>query len=146
MGERYAVKTFIMMPPTVYGRGTGWFKTQSHQIPILIRNAIKTGYAEHVAAGSAESGFVHVADLAHLFECLIVNCLAGQDAPFGRHGYYFSSVESHKWTEVTGLIAKAGVALGILQSDTARSINLQEAGEKFADGNVELAEQCFGSM
>ncbi|RAL16954.1 uncharacterized protein BO97DRAFT_79967 [Aspergillus homomorphus CBS 101889] len=44
-GERLGVKAYIIVPPLVYGRGSGWFKKQSHQIPTLIRNAIATGYA-----------------------------------------------------------------------------------------------------
>ncbi|KAJ5604633.1 NAD dependent epimerase/dehydratase [Penicillium lagena] len=144
-GESANVKTYIVMPPSVYGRGDGWFKRQSHQIPTLIRNAITTGYSEHLNAGTTNSGHVHVADLSSLYALLLEKILSGVDVPFGRNGYYFSSTGSHSWLDVTTQIGKIGFNLGALQSATPRSISLEEAAVKLADGDTQFAEACFSS-
>ncbi|PYH83053.1 NAD dependent epimerase/dehydratase [Aspergillus uvarum CBS 121591] len=143
--ESLGVKAYVVMPPLVYGRGSGWFKNQSHQIPALIRNAIASGYAEHVDTGEAKLGHVHVEDLARLYVTLVARILSGEEIPFGRNGYYFANTGSHKWVDVTSRIGKAGFDLGVLRSASPRSISLRDAAEKLADGNVGYAEACFAS-
>ncbi|PYI30019.1 NAD dependent epimerase/dehydratase [Aspergillus indologenus CBS 114.80] len=143
--ESLGVKAYVVMPPLVYGRGSGWFKDQSHQIPTLIRNAIASGYAEHVDTGEAKLGHVHVEDLARLYVTLVARILSGEEIPFGRNGYYFANTGSHKWVDVTSRIGKAGYDLGVLKSASPRSISLKDAAEKLADGDVGYAEACFAS-
>ncbi|KAJ5089150.1 NAD dependent epimerase/dehydratase [Penicillium argentinense] len=144
-GELCQVKTYIVMPPTVYGRGTGFFRTQSHQIPTLIRNALKTGYAEHVETGVARLGHVHVEDLARLYALLVSKVVEGASIVSGRHGYYFADTGYHLWSEVTSEIGKVGHELGVLKSPMPRAISLEDAAHKFADGDVKYAEACFAS-
>ncbi|PLB49935.1 NAD dependent epimerase/dehydratase [Aspergillus steynii IBT 23096] len=144
-GHRFASKTYIIMPPTVYGNGTGMFKKQSHQIPTLIRSAIKVGYSEYIGSGEAELGHVHVTDLARLFVLLVAKVSAGETAPSGQQGIYFANTGTHRWVDVAGVIAKVGFELGVLKSAVPRSISLEEGGQKFADGDVGFAEACFAS-
>ncbi|KAI9043183.1 NAD dependent epimerase/dehydratase [Aspergillus affinis] len=144
-GIRFNVKTYIVMPPTVYGNGTGLFKKQSHQIPTLIRSAIKSGHAEYIGTGEYQLGHVHVTDLARLFSLLATKVVAGETAPSGRQGYYFTNTGNHQWVGVANLIGKAGFGMGVLQSPVPRSISLEEGAVKFADGDVKFAEACFAS-
>ncbi|KAK1142352.1 hypothetical protein N8T08_007904 [Aspergillus melleus] len=144
-GIRFNVKTYIVMPPTVYGHGTGWFKKQSHQIPTLIRSAMKSGHAEYIGTGEVQLGHVHVTDLARLFGLLATKVVAGETVPSGRQGYYFTNSGSHTWLDVATLIGKAGFDLGVLESPLPRSISLEEGAVRFADGDVKFAEACFAS-
>ncbi|OJK04582.1 hypothetical protein ASPACDRAFT_38142 [Aspergillus aculeatus ATCC 16872] len=143
--ESLGVKAYVVMPPLVYGRGSGWFKKQSHQIPTLIRNAIASGFAEHVDTGEAQLGHVHVEDLARLYVTLVARILSGEEIPYGQNGYYFANTGSHKWLDVTTRIGKAGHDMGVLKSASPRSISLEDAAEKLADGDLGYAEACFAS-
>ncbi|KAJ5524238.1 NAD dependent epimerase/dehydratase [Penicillium frequentans] len=145
LGEALNVKTYISMPPTVYGRGTGWFKTQSHQVPNLIQNAIRSRCAEHIGSGLARTGLVHVVDLARLFALLVTKVLEGQPIPNGKDGYYFSNAGDTNWLEVTTLIGRVGFELGALDTPQPRSISLEVAAEKIGEGDVGFTETCFAS-
>lgn len=133
------------MPPTVYGRGTGWFRTQSHQVPTLIRNALRSRCAEHVDSGLSRSGHVHVIDLARLFALLVTKVLDGEPVPSGREGFYFSNTGDNTWLDVTTLVGKVGFELGALDTPEPRSISLAVAAEKIGDGDEDYAEACFAS-
>lgn len=133
------------MPPTVYGRGTGWFKTQSHQVPKLIQNAIRLRCAEHIGSGLARTGLVHVVDLARLFALLVTKVLESQPIPNGKDGIYFSNAGDTTWLDVTTMIGKVGFELGALDTPEPRSISLEVAAEKIGEGDVRFTETCFAS-
>ncbi|OJJ74970.1 hypothetical protein ASPBRDRAFT_205022 [Aspergillus brasiliensis CBS 101740] len=144
-GEKFDVKPYIIMPPTVYGTGTGLFKRQSHQIPTVIRSALKSGYAEYIGTGQAKLGHVHVTDLARLFGLLAAKIVTGEAVSSGKQGYYFANTGSYKWIDAATLIGEAGFDSGLLKSPIPRSISLEEGAQKFADGDVAFAEACFAS-
>ena len=95
-GLDFGVKTYIIMPPTIYGIGTGHFNQQSIQIPAMIRSALKTKQAEVLGDGKASWDHVHVVDLANFYECAVQKLLAGEDLPSGRKGIYFAANGHHK--------------------------------------------------
>lgn len=133
------------MPPTVWGRGTGFFKQSSHQIPLLVRNAVNAKRAEYVADGLSGIGHVHVADLATLFELVLARAVADPALPAGRKGYFFANTGRHTWKEVAERIGKIGYELGVLDSAEAFSIDLTEATPKFADGDEAHIERILAS-
>lgn len=142
-GEETGVRTYIIMPPLVYGRGEGLFNKSSQQIPTLIRNAIKAGRAEYIAPSSI--GHVHVADLASLFETVLAQALVDEKLPTGRNGFFFSESGEHTWAEVAELIAKAGARLGALKSDEPVLVTLGEAAGGLAGGDEGFTESIFAS-
>lgn len=52
--EKSGVKPYLMMPPTVYGKGLGLFKTQSIQLPFTIRHTTNTGLPEYIGDGRGQ--------------------------------------------------------------------------------------------
>ncbi|KAF5489037.1 Uncharacterized protein CGCS363_v012707 [Colletotrichum siamense] len=126
-GERTGVTTYIMMPPTIYGRGKGYFNQGSMQIPSIIRGSIKAGVPLHVGDGTCRLGHVHVTDLALLYELVLSKILAGDHIPSGRKGIYFSNTGSHNWLDIARGVGKAGVKLGALKSAEPKSVSLEEA-------------------
>ncbi|KAK2026332.1 NAD dependent epimerase/dehydratase [Colletotrichum zoysiae] len=144
-GEKTGVKTYIMMPPTIYGRGTGLFNQGSIQIPSIIRGAIKAGVSEYVGDGKACLGHVHVTDLALLYELVLKKVLSAEEIPFGRRGIYFSNTGSHNWREIAEHVGKAGVALGALKSAEPRSVTLEEAASKWLKATPQVAEMNYAS-
>lgn len=140
--EKTGVKAYLMMPPTIYGRGLGLFKTQSIQIPFTVRHTIDAGHPEYIGDGSGTVGYVHIADLASLYELLLSKILAGSDIPYGKKGYYFSNTGTFTWNELNEKIGAIGYRLGVLKSPTPVSITLEEAVKRwgFTEGDRLLLE------
>lgn len=140
--EVTGVKAYLMMPPTVFGSGSGLFKRQSIQIPFTIAHAIDQGYPEYIGDGSGTVGYVHISDLASLYEVVLCKILEGsEDCPFGRKGIYFSNTGDFTWKALNERIGEIGLSLGALSSKIPRSISLDEAWNKWGfDGNILLLE------
>ncbi|OJJ02992.1 hypothetical protein ASPVEDRAFT_84460 [Aspergillus versicolor CBS 583.65] len=140
--EAAGVKAYLMMPPTVFGTGSGLFKKQSIQIPFTIQHAIDQGYPEYIGDGSGTVGYVHISDLASLYELVLCKILEGSDeCPFGRKGIYFSNTGDFTWMALNERIGEIGLSLGALSSKIPRSISLEDAWRKWGfDGNRLLLE------
>lgn len=145
-GREVGIKTYIIMSPTIYGRGTGMSKTYSHQIPTLITAAIKDSHASVVGEGTGIWNYVHIADLVELYELFVIKILQGDSLPDGERGIYFSAAGQYTWKELSQKVADAGFQLGALKSNQVKTINLEEGAQKFADGDTLLTELCFSSF
>lgn len=119
------------MPPTVYGRGTGFFNRQSMQIPFTINTAIDQGHPEYIGDGSGFVGYVHISDLAPLYEIVLGKVLDGGSLPSGRKGIYFSNTGEYSWKALNEYVGEIGVKLGALSSATPSSVGLEQAVEKW---------------
>ncbi|KAK8848710.1 NAD dependent epimerase/dehydratase [Apiospora arundinis] len=160
-GEAAGVGTCVVVPPRVYGRGTGLFNTRSQQIPLLIGGAVAGGggdkVAEYVGSGEGVWDDVHVVDLAALYEALLGRILRtrtttntdpakGNNLPTGRRGIYFTATGiRHSWKEVAESIGQAGYQAGLLDSVEPRSLTLSEAAEKYLGGNETYTELGLAS-
>lgn len=133
------------MAPLVYGRGTGYFKKGSQQIPLMIGNTIKAGRSEYITPGTATVGHVHVTDLASLFETVLARSLSDPSLPAGKNGFFFANTGKHTWGEVAKAIAKAGHTLGKLKWDEAVGIDLPDAATKFWGGDQRHTEYILAS-
>ncbi|KAL3495046.1 hypothetical protein BJX62DRAFT_222824 [Aspergillus germanicus] len=147
-GLATSVRTYIIMPPTIYGLGSGLFNTMSIQIPMLMLTAIAKGRAEFVGAGAARWSHVHIADLAPLYGILLRGVLGGEEEQQGRgmglaygaRGIYFAETGEHTWLEVAEGVASAGVELGVLQDQVPVSITLQQSAEQWGEESLEYGE------
>ncbi|OTB13432.1 hypothetical protein K445DRAFT_336417 [Daldinia sp. EC12] len=144
-GRALNVPTFILMSPTIYGTGTGYFNKRSIQIPILVRAAVKAKHAEILEDGKSRWSNIHIEDLATLYECLISKILKGDPVASGEKGIYFTVSGEHQWTDIAKSIAKEGHALGIFENSDVHSISLEEGAEKWLGGNKPYTEIVFGS-
>jgi len=136
-GEGEILKTVIVCPPLIYGKGTGLVGTRSQQIPTLTKAAIKKGKPVVVGKGVNIWSFVHVEDLGE-FYFLLLEKLVGPDAkdvPVNKDGFFF--VENGELT--FGKIAEEiGKALGKeLGKDLGEVENVD-------GGKDDLLEQVFG--
>ncbi|KAF9871464.1 hypothetical protein CkaCkLH20_11111 [Colletotrichum karsti] len=113
VGEELGVFAYIVVPPLVYGNGTGTGNTQSVQIPILIRAAAAHKqvyqfsedavmfnlYPSHQITkltGEQTWPAVHVIDLANYYVSLIRRIVQQGPLASGKKGYYL--VRSHDVT------------------------------------------------
>jgi nucleoside-diphosphate-sugar epimerase len=138
------VKTYIIVAPTIFGTGTGHFNKFSIQIPIITRQAIKSGQAEVIGEGKGEWDHVHIADLVLLYELILSKVLKGEDLPCLQRGIYFAETGRHTWLELSQGVAAAGLDLGALKTDKVKSVTLEEAARWFG-GSASFAELAFAS-
>jgi nucleoside-diphosphate-sugar epimerase len=136
------LKSIIVIPPLIYGIGTGLFNRTSIQLPTLIRAALKRGKAEVIGPGEATWDNVHIADLVDAYIILFDQLLAvyGPDAksdakpsPYlttGREGYYFTENGRHSWRQLAEKIGEVLHKKGLAKSAKATS---------FPDDEVESA-------
>ncbi|KAJ7229312.1 hypothetical protein B0H12DRAFT_1264549 [Mycena haematopus] len=121
------IRGYVVMPPLIYGRGTGPFSRTSVQIPALIRAALKLGHAIHVGPGLSMWNGVHVQDLIDLYFILI-----DEEIPRLRrtrmllmHPKDFCATDTYSWKEV----GKRLHARGIIATAEAQALSLSKEEE-----------------
>ncbi|EXJ80935.1 hypothetical protein A1O3_07223 [Capronia epimyces CBS 606.96] len=145
-GLREGVPTTIIMSPTIYGLGSGQFNRLSIQYPAQMRAAARQGRAEYVGGGKGVWDFVHVLDLAVLYELVLLDRVEGRRiVPVGAQGFMFSATGTFTWREVAENIAKAGFELGKWSDAETRSVSLSEAAAKWVAGDEQLCELGYAS-
>ncbi|PQE24605.1 hypothetical protein CJF31_00011247 [Rutstroemia sp. NJR-2017a BVV2] len=146
-GEAVGVRTYIIMPPLIFGRGTGPFNTISVQIPSMIRGALAAKKSGMLKECTAVWSHVHVQDLAELYKILFTKVFiekAGEDqVPSGRKGIYFAETGEASWRSVAEEVGKVGKDLGRLETEKLQEIDIQEAANRWTGGSVEYVEAAF---
>ncbi|CAF0829081.1 unnamed protein product [Rotaria sp. Silwood1] len=127
------LKTVIILPPLIYGIGTGPFNRTSVQLPVLIRAALKRHKAEMIGPGQATWNNVHIADLSDAYIIIFDQLIAayGPDAKHdvqsssylttGREGYYFAENGKHSWRQLSEKIGEVLYKKGIAKSPDVTS-------------------------
>ncbi|KAJ7035983.1 hypothetical protein C8F04DRAFT_1036897 [Mycena alexandri] len=124
------IRGYVVMPPLVYGRGTGPFSRTSVQIPALIRAALKLGQSIHVGPGRSMWNGVHVQDLVDLFLLLIDDALTGKpQAPTGLECFYFCATDTYSWNQLASTIGQQLHAKGKISTPEARPLQPDEEQE-----------------
>ncbi|RDB31114.1 Uncharacterized protein C2A9.02 [Hypsizygus marmoreus] len=129
-GEAGDIRSYIVMPPLIYGRGTGPFHQTSVQIPALIRGALKLGQSCYYGKGLPLWNGVHVQDLTNLILLLLDDALsATPKAPNGGDGFYFCATDSYQWKQLAQEIGTRLHALGVIPTAETRSFTEKEASD-----------------
>ncbi|KAJ5185266.1 hypothetical protein N7491_006863 [Penicillium cf. griseofulvum] len=145
-GLSLGVKTYIVVPPTIYGQGDGPFATLSQQVPNLARLARKRGFAGVIESGKGIWNHVHIADLS-VFYGLLFRAVIEQNTwlPSGPDAVFFVESGEHTWLQVSQGIADAMCKSGLLATNEVKSISLKEAAAEITGGNESLAEISLAS-
>ncbi|PVH69124.1 NAD(P)-binding protein [Cadophora sp. DSE1049] len=111
------VTSFIVVPSTVYGKGTGQWNQLSVILPITVQASIKQKSVSKFPEDGKIAG-VHISDLTKLFGLIVKNILqgSGDTIPNGMHGYYFALAHEIPWWETLGRLAAAMKARGLVAS------------------------------
>ena len=133
------VPTYILMPSSIWGKGTGHFNKRSVQVPSLCRAAITARFSAVIGDGAGLGDHVHVVDLAQVYENILDTLLTGKKErlPSGKGGIYFCETGQHTWRVVAEGIAKAGKAKGLLDTAEVKEVGLDEGAKLFAGGVLE---------
>jgi nucleoside-diphosphate-sugar epimerase len=144
--EQHGVEAHILLPPDIYGQGTGLFNQHTPQLFDLVKKAIDVGYPEYIGDGLGGAGHVHITDLAELYKVMILRILQGEDVPSGKDGLLFTETGYHNWFNVAKLIGEVGVSRGVLKSPDPRSITVEEAAQRWEEstnGDQDITKLCF---
>ncbi len=116
------VKTYLVVPPTVFGLGLGPFaeRRMSIQIPRLIHHTLLRRQAMYVGSGENVWPNVHVADLAELYLLIMEAALKGT-APEGLSGLFYPVTEHFTWATVSHRIAEVLYSKQLLPRPVATS-------------------------
>ncbi|KAK0312206.1 hypothetical protein LTR01_003120 [Friedmanniomyces endolithicus] len=150
------LKTALVCPPTIYGRGRGPVAVRSRQAYELTKLILNEKYIPVIGAGKARWNHIHVSDLSQLFLLLVEAAAAYKlDAElWGARGYYLCESGEHVWTELAEKIAKDAEELGFVKKlekkDLARQAALDVAGFEAVSwglnsrGKAERARKLLG--
>lgn len=145
-GLQSGVKTLVIMSPTIYGLGTGLGNRLTIQVPRYIRSTLASGQAVMVGDVRGVWDHVHIADLARLYEIVVVKMIeGGQGLPSGKQGVIFSAAGRHSWGEVAKEVAQAAYEAGAINSAEVKSVDLAEGAKALTDGNELHVELGFSS-
>ncbi|KAF2643543.1 NAD(P)-binding protein [Massarina eburnea CBS 473.64] len=113
------VTIFIVVPPVVYGRGTGPYNKLSVLFPLFIKAAIdlKTvhQFAENITINN-----VHISDLTTLYALLVQSIVRGDKIASGEEGYYFGIAHNTDWHDIQSRIAGLLASRGLVTSSEVR--------------------------
>ena len=114
------LKTYLVVPPTVFGRGLGPFADlrMSIQIPRLIYYSLTHHQAMYVGQGANHWTNVHVVDLAELY-LLLFEAAMKDIAPEGAKGIYYPATEHFPWSVVSHQIAQVLYKQQLIESPVA---------------------------
>ncbi|KAL2016361.1 hypothetical protein VTK56DRAFT_3819 [Thermocarpiscus australiensis] len=126
-----SIRTAIVAPPTIYGRGRGPVNTISIQVPALARFVLAHGYAPVIGTGKTEWDHVHVSDVSALLVALVEAALdpARNKDPdvFGGRAYFFCRSGTHVWGEVASKIGAEAVRQGFVKEAVAKEVSIDAA-------------------
>ncbi|RSL82263.1 hypothetical protein CEP51_005271 [Fusarium floridanum] len=133
-----SVKTALILPPIIYGKGQGPIKQRSYQIPTLAKVALEKGHAVRVGRGLSRWGNVHVADVARLFYALAEAGVKGNDDSkiWGEDGIYLTGVGEISWADISDKVAQAAKDQGLVDTTEVEELHQPEADTVLPGGSV----------
>lgn len=123
------VKTAVVCPPTIYGKGRGPVGTRSRQAYELARLILEAEFIPIVGEGKARWDHVHVFDLSRVYLLLAEAAAAAvggkkegmgdatgeeEREMWGERGYYFVPGGRHVWGEVAEAMGRQAEVMGLV--------------------------------
>ncbi|KAJ7193548.1 NAD-binding protein [Mycena pura] len=137
------IKSYIILPSTIYGLATGRLvdagiqNPHSMQIPDLISASLDRGRGGMVGEGKNLWPNVEIHELADLYILLYDAIISNPSVGHGREGYYFGASGEHSLYDVGKAIGEALVALG--RGDSAQPTTFSQAElDKYFKGSAYL--------
>lgn len=129
------VKTALVCPPTIYGKGRGPVNGRSRQAYELTSLILKKGFAPIIGQGKARWNSVHVNDLADGFVLLAEAAASGNLSGeiWGAKGYHLAENGEFVWGELSKAIAKKAHELGYLKEEAKEQKLSKDEAFEIAD-------------
>lgn len=134
-GKKHAdvLKTAIICPPTIYGKGRGPASTRGRQAYELTKMVLQQKLTPIFGEGKARWFNVHVHDLSDVYVRLVDAIAAKNLSPelWGEKGYILAENGQHYWSDLARTIGKEAVKQGYVSSADEKVLG-QDAAEKQA--------------
>jgi len=131
------VRTYIVLPPTIYGIATGKLydlgiaNRHSIQIPIAIKTSLDRGQGGVVGEGKNIWPHVEIQELVDLYQILFDATLSDPNLPHGREGYYFAENGEYKLYDLAKGYSQALYDVGKGKSPDPTSFSADEVQKYF---------------
>ncbi|KAJ1307908.1 hypothetical protein OPQ81_001985 [Rhizoctonia solani] len=144
-GLALGVETVVVMPPTVYGPGTGLFNRMSVQIPSYVRSSLAHGRAVVLGDGTGIRDFLHVEDLAALYRIIVLEISenGGASLPRAKKGIIFCTGGRFSWTDIAEGIAEVCLEEGGVKDRRVESVSLEQGVKIFSSYLEEVDEDML---
>lgn len=121
------VKTAVVCPPIIHGRGTGPGRTGSIFYPSLLSASIQAGSTFYYGSGTNIYSRVHVDDVAQVFLKLVeAAAKGGEGADWGHDGYYFLTSEEINQKDIAIAAGKVLKQKGLVPTEEPKQLTLDE--------------------
>jgi nucleoside-diphosphate-sugar epimerase len=118
------MRTAIICPPDIYGRGYGPVKTSSVYFPAFVKEIKKLGYAFYCNEGANLRGWVHIDDLMQVYVKIIeAAAIHDKNVTWGRDGYFFTTTQEASQKDLAAATGKLLHAKGIIDSAEPRQVS-----------------------
>ncbi|SPO06578.1 uncharacterized protein DNG_09268 [Cephalotrichum gorgonifer] len=138
------VTSFIVIPPMVYGKGTGQWNQLSVLLPIYIQGSI-SAKAVRKFANDVTGSAAHISDISAFFAKMVEKILLKEPIPSGEKGYYFAKAHDVHWWEVLDRLAVALEARGIAPDSTVQVWSDDETAAKVLGVPVQFVSILWSS-
>ncbi|RDB25814.1 Uncharacterized protein C2A9.02 [Hypsizygus marmoreus] len=136
------VKTYIVLPSTIYGIASGALvdlglqNAHSQQVPGLIKVSIDRGQGGMVGLGKNVWPHVHIREITDLYILLFDYILSHKPLAHGRQGFYFGENGEYTVYELAKAISEALYHQGKAKSSKPSSFTEEEIKEYFPNGTM----------
>ena len=139
------IKTAIVCPPAIYGRGRGPDNQRSIQVNRVAEAFMKHGKAFMVGKGTNVWNQVHVRDLSGLYLLLgEAAANAGAPATWGEKGYYLAENGAFVWRNVVAAVAKEISKQHGIEMKEIEELSAEEASRLLPFAKYLIGTNCCG--
>lgn len=126
------VKTVIVCPPTIYGKGRGPVSGRGRQVYELAKLILQKKYIPIIGEGKARWNSVHVADLSDVYVLLTEKAAKGDtsDELWGAKGYILTENGEHVWGDLARWVGQEAARLGYVSDLQEGALGKDEALEQ----------------
>ncbi|RMZ80534.1 hypothetical protein DV737_g2887, partial [Chaetothyriales sp. CBS 132003] len=142
------IKTAIVSPPTIYGRGRGPDNNRSIQVYRATEAILKHKKGFVIGKGENVWHEVHVQDLSDLYVLLAEAAAGSTDgapATWNDQGYYLAESGKFVWGEILRDVAKEAHKQGLLPEPTADGLGPDQVQNFFDSGHYLVGTTARGN-
>ncbi|KAH8990309.1 hypothetical protein EDB92DRAFT_1865722 [Lactarius akahatsu] len=131
------VRTYIVLPSTIYGIATGKLfdlgisHAHSIQLPVAIKASLDRGQGGVIGEGKNIWPNVEVHEQAELYQIILDAALSDPNTPHGRDGYYFGASDEYRLYDLAKAYSQVLYDLGKGKSPEPTSFTAEEAQKYF---------------
>ncbi|KJZ72317.1 hypothetical protein HIM_08243 [Hirsutella minnesotensis 3608] len=123
--EHSSIRTALVIPPLIYGKGQGPVNTRSFQVPELCRLTLLRGHGVMVGEGLNRWGNIHIRDVSRLFGAIVDAAInrSSSDILWGENGVYLAGVGEMTFQDIVVRIVTEARKLNYIQEDQMEKLD-----------------------